>query len=94
MPLPKYAAKRDKIEPDIIKALEFVGATVEQLSKRDVADLLVGFRGVNYLLEVKSGAAGRVSDGQQNWQDSWRGMVAVVRSVDEALEVLGLEVFK
>lgn len=50
----RYAAHRDKAEPAIIRALEAVGATVEQLDKRDVPDLLVGYRGQTFILEVKS----------------------------------------
>lgn len=49
----RRAAHRDKSEPAIIKALRAVGATVEQLH---VVDLLVGFRGLNFVLEVKSPA--------------------------------------
>jgi hypothetical protein len=52
----RRAPHRDKAERGIIDALEAVGASVEQLDGEDIPDLLVGFRGENHLLEVKSPA--------------------------------------
>lgn len=49
----RRAAKRDASEPDIVRALESVGATVERLSAAGLPDLLVGWRGRMWLLEVK-----------------------------------------
>lgn len=44
---------RDTNEPAIVKALKAVGASVTPLNGTGVPDLLVGFRGQTYLLEVK-----------------------------------------
>lgn len=49
----RYAAKRDTSEPDIIAALEQVGAQVWPLDYP--VDLLVRFREVWHLLECKTG---------------------------------------
>lgn len=49
----RRAARRDDNEPDIVQALEAVGATVQLLSVRGVPDLLVGWRGQMWPLEVK-----------------------------------------
>ena len=49
----RRAAKRDESEPDIVAALEAVGATVQRLSADGVPDLLVGWQGRMWLLEVK-----------------------------------------
>ncbi len=52
-------------------------------------DLLVGFRGETYLLEVKS-PKGRLEDSQVTWHADWRGRpVAVVRTPTEALRAIG-----
>lgn len=88
MPLPKFAARRDANESEIIEALTRAGASVVQLSVKDVCDLLVGFEGVNYLLEVKT-EKGSLSDGQFAFFESWDGQCAVVRSVEDALKVIG-----
>lgn len=55
----RYAKQRDKAEPGIVAALHAIGATVHRLesdSRSGVPDLLVGFAGVDGLLEVKNPA--------------------------------------
>lgn len=84
----RTAAKRDKNERDIITAYKGIGATVVQLSIKGVCDLLVGFRGVNYLVEVKEGKNNLTPD-QIAFFDSWAGQRVVVWTVDEALEAIG-----
>lgn len=49
----RRAARRDESEPEIVLALEAVGATVQRLSATGVPDLLVGWRRGMWLLEVK-----------------------------------------
>lgn len=87
--------RRDKVEPSIINALESFGATVAQLSAVDLPDLIVGFQGANYLLEVKSAPEtqkrGALRPGQKTWHITWRGQVSTVRSPDEALAAIGVK---
>lgn len=98
-------AHRDASEPAIIKALRAVGASVWPISGKDVPDLLVGYKGLTYLLEVKSRLSNtkkdgytrktttKVSEGQQAFQDSWRGgPVRVVHTPEEALYAIGAPV--
>lgn len=92
----RYAAHRDTAEPAIVMALVAVGATVEGLSKKGVPDLLVGYRGVTYLLEVKtpraskSGNNARANKVQAEWRARWRGgVVAVVETPEQALCIVG-----
>lgn len=80
--------RRDANEPGIVAALRAVGATVEQLSLADGPDLLVGFAGENFLLEVKT-AKGKLKPGQVKWQEQWHGASYVARSPLEALSILG-----
>ena len=89
MGINRRATKRDANEPEIIKALREVGATVQTISETNVTDLLVGYQGVNYLIEVKM-PKGKLSSGQKDWHLSWDGQVSVARSVDDALSVLGI----
>lgn len=49
----RRAARRDENEAEIVTALEAVGASVTRISEDGVPDLLVGFRGRTYLLEIK-----------------------------------------
>jgi len=85
------AAKRDTNEPAIIQALKVIGATVQPLSSRGVPDLLVGYRGQNYLLEIKTAKNG-LTDDQKPWHEWWFGQVAIVHTIEEAYRAIGAEV--
>lgn len=90
MSLKRYAAKRDQNEQQIIDALRAVGADVVPLSEEGVADLLVGWRGDNLMLEVKTSKGG-LTPAQKRFAATWRGHYAIVRNVEEALAVLGVD---
>jgi hypothetical protein len=87
-------AKVDTNQKEITAALRRAGCTVQPLHTvgRGVPDLLVGFRGQNFLLELKDGSKRpserKLTDDQQEWHQQWRGQVAVVESVDEALRLI------
>lgn len=85
------AAKVDANQPEIVKALRAAGATVWHLHKEGSGcpDLLVGLWNENFLLEIKQ-ANGKVNALQKEWHDNWRGSVFVVRTVDEALDAIGV----
>jgi Na+-translocating ferredoxin:NAD+ oxidoreductase RnfG subunit len=85
--IPKVA-KRDGNEKIIIAVLRQAGATVQQMSIKGAPDLLVGFKGRNYLMEVKQGNNPLTMD-ECTWHDGWRGQVAIIYSVDDALRLIG-----
>lgn len=91
----RRAARVDANQGDIVDALLAVGATVQTLAAvgDGVPDLLVGFRLMNFLLEVKDGAkapsARKLTDDQEKWHSAWRGQSQVVNSIDEALQAIG-----
>ena len=91
MPIPKYAAKRDANETEIIKALELTGASVLPISMGGVPDLLVYRRGHYYLMEVKSDK-GSLTDDQVEFHEKWKGPIHIVRSPKEALDVLLVDI--
>jgi hypothetical protein len=66
-------------------ALIAVGATVDH---RCPLDWLVGFRGANYLLEVKT-AKGKLRPSQERFFAGWQGQKALVRTEQEALKAVG-----
>lgn len=95
--MPKFAAKVDSNQSEIVSALRDVGASVQTLSAvgRGVPDLLVGFRSVTHLLEVKSKTAKKRDEGkttaQVDWHRQWRGRpVVIVRNTAEALLAIGV----
>jgi len=87
MPIPTYAARRDKNEREIISALADAGATVYQSG--EPLDLIVGFRGRNYLIEVKTPDGKLTSKQRKWWALDWAGQRVIVRSVQEALVAIG-----
>ena len=85
--------KTDHNQAEIIKALRAVGATVQDLSKvgKGAPDILVGFHGCNYLMEIKNpDTKGKLNLMQRIWHQDWRGQVVVVRTVEEALREIGV----
>ena len=83
----------DSNQPEIVADLRKVGATVLLLHEvgHGCPDILVGFRGVNYLIEIKSSVFAVLNPVQLEWHNSlWRGQVAVVCTSEEALHIIGL----
>jgi len=80
--------RSDANQPDIVKALRKCGATVDIIG--EPLDLLVGFQGKNYLMEVKPDAKAPLRPSQVEFFQTWRGQKARVNSVTEALAVLGI----
>ena len=91
----RRASKVDENQREIVAALRGVGASVAPLHAvgKGVPDLLVGYRGVNLLLEVKDGDKApsdrRLTPQQIEWHESWRGQKCVVLSADDALVAIG-----
>lgn len=87
MSIHRTAAKRDVNEAEIVLALQYAGATVVRLSQKGVPDLLVGFEGVNYLMEVKTRKGSPTPD-QVTFFETWEGNVHLVRSIEDALRII------
>lgn len=83
----KYKYKRDGNEAEIVKAMEAIGATVNKINGRDIPDLLVSYRGKWFVMEVKT-KIGKLREGQERFQQVNCAPVYVVRTSDEAIEVL------
>lgn len=90
----RRAAKTDANQTDIVQALRKMGACVQHLHTvgKGCPDLLVGWRGVNLLVEIKDGdkspSRRRLTPDEQEWHEAWRGHVAIVESVEDAVALL------
>jgi Holliday junction resolvase len=90
----RRAAKIDANQVEIVTALRKAGATVQSLAAIGAGcpDLLVGYKGVNYLMEVKDGSkppSGRkLTPDQVEWLGKWKGAAVTVTTLDEAIEIL------
>ncbi len=84
-------AKVDANQKDIVAALRLAGCSVTSLATvgKGCPDLLVGYEGQNYLLEVK-GPRGVLTPDQEDWHGDWCGSVSIVRDVEQALNAVGL----
>ena len=89
-----YAKRIDSNQNSIVKALRDHGATVRVVSQGDgLPDLLVGYKGETVLLEVKDGdkfpSQRKLTTAEQKFFDEWTGgILVIVNSVEEALDVL------
>lgn len=90
----RKAAKIDDNQKAIVNVLRQIGASVQSLATtgKGCPDLLVGYQGINYLMEVKDGgkvlSKQKLTIDQEHWHSLWRGSVHIVKSVDEALKIL------
>lgn len=93
----RRAARRDPNEAELVTVIRGLGGTVMHL---DDVDLLVGFQGRNYLMEVKQEKAKGLSRHQYDLKpgpqtelhETWRGQICVVRTVEDVCRVLGVKV--
>ena len=83
----------DANQPSIVEGLRAIGATVLHIHMvaQNSPDIVVGHHGINYLFEIKI-AKGQLRSEQQRWHQAWRGQVAVIRSLEDALLIMGLVV--
>ncbi len=88
---PRFARKPDANQGDITDALGKVGAIWYDLSLLGggFPDIIVGFRGCLYLMEIKT-KTGKLNKLQRILHKKWKRYFHVVRSVEEALAVIGV----
>jgi hypothetical protein len=88
-------AKRiDANQPTIVRALREIGASVQSLADlgKGVPDIAVGYRGKNYLFEIKDWkqppSKRRLTPDEKKWHQVWQGQVHVIETFDEALKII------
>lgn len=87
-------ARTDDNQKSIVEALRLVGATVAptHMIGKGFPDIVVGFRGRNYLFEIKDGnkSASRraLTPDEQEFIDAWRGTIHVVKDEREAIDII------
>lgn len=96
--MPRYRAKVDENQAEIVSDLRALGCSVQPLHAvgGGVPDLLVGFGGKNFLLEVKDGnkspSRRKLTPDQIEWHECWRGSVYTVTCTDDAVRVMCIPV--
>jgi hypothetical protein len=90
----RRAAKVDATQAEIVAALKKAGATVQHLHSvgEGCPDLLVGWRGTNWLFECKpkigSPSDRKLRPNQVEWHDGWKGQVATVETPEAAMSIM------
>lgn len=90
MPYLRTASRVDANQPAIVKALRAVGASVLHCHQlKNCFDLLVGYRGRTFLLEIKTSEKEALTPGEAEFARTWRGTpYHVVMSVEQALALI------
>lgn len=84
----------DKNQREVVNRLRSLGFSVQLLSGvgKGCPDLLIGWHGQNFLIELKSGKKWTTED-EANWLSEWKGQAAVCTTVDEILAAIVANVF-
>lgn len=87
----RRAAKVDANQKHIVEGLRASGCSVQLLHRvgHGCPDILAGVRGQNYLMEIKTGN-GKLTPDEMTWREAWLGQAHIVRTLDEALDVVGI----
>lgn len=86
----RRAARVDLNQEEVVAELRRLGISVELLHQigRGVPDLLLGFAGRNFLIELKSTKKGILTLDEENWHQSWNGQVETCVTVRQILGVM------
>lgn len=101
----RRAAKVDENQPEIVSALRQAGESVAHTHMvgggftdivssgiRKCPSCGYGMVG-NFLIEIKNGdlppSRQKLTEDEQAFFDSWRGQVAIARTIEEALQIVG-----
>ena len=87
------AARKDANHKEIADVFLDHGASVGDLSQvKKLCDIAVGFRGICELVEIKDGSkppsGQRLTEGEKQFHDRWRGKVHIITNTDEAKDLL------
>lgn len=84
----------DANQRQLTKLLREMGCSVQPIHEvgKGCPDILVGFRGENYLFEIKDPnkppSARKLTEDEEAWHLKWRGQVATVMTFYDIVEIL------
>lgn len=92
---PTYNRKVDANQSSVIEEVrQWPGVIVQDLHGigNGVPDLLIGFRGVNFLVELKDGEKPKhqkqLTEPEKKWHSAWKGQVAICESAGDIFKLL------
>ena len=90
----RRAARVDDNQKEIVNGLRRVGASVLIVSQlKNCFDILVGYNGVNYIMEIKDGkkplSQRRLTTGEKEFKNKWKGgKYHVVETLEQAIDII------
>lgn len=90
----RRSAKVDDNQKELVKQLRQIGCSVAITSMvgRGFPDIVVGYRGVNYLFEIKDEnkppSKRKLTPDELEWHNVWKGSVHVVKCFNDCLAIL------
>jgi Holliday junction resolvase len=89
--MPKYNAKVDSNQSEIVKAFRNLGFSVflTHTLGRGFPDIVASKQGLNFLIEIKDGSLPpskrKLTPAEQEFKDSWRGQYDIIESIDDVV---------
>lgn len=89
--------KVDANQKEVVAKLRKIGASVVSTAAigKGMCDIIVGYKGVNYLFEIKDGAKPpsqrKLTPDEAVFHDKWEGRISIINNIDEALKLIGYE---
>jgi len=86
-----YAKRTDINQKQIVEALRSMGANVYLLHEigRGIPDILIAYKGVTILAEIKRNTNARLTDAQIQFWKNWQGGKLVrINNIDEAIALI------
>lgn len=85
----RLKAKVDDNQKEITAALRKLGCSVQILSQigKGCPDILIGYKGRNYLVEIKDGkkvpSARKLTPDEKDWHEAWQGQICIIESLQD-----------
>lgn len=91
-----HKGRVDANQAEVLRALRDAGMKPVSLASvgNGVPDILVGYRGINVLLEGKSGSGKALTKVEAEWHATWPGQVEVICTPDQAVDAVLAEARK
>jgi hypothetical protein len=86
---------------EIVTGMRSNGLSVQHLHEvgKGCPDLLIGFNGINYLVEIKDGSKPlskqKLTEAQVRFHSEWKGKISIIKSLkdlDEFLILIGAKI--
>jgi hypothetical protein len=81
---------------DQIRQIPFASVFSTHELGKGFPDIVVGFRGINYLFEIKDGKKSasqkKLTEAEVKFHNNWMGQVHIIEKIEDILQILKLNV--